>query len=80
MNATLLNGSVIGEQCIVGAGALITQGKEFEPRSLIFGAPARRVRSLTEAELDHLSYAADHYEHAGRLYKQAGWDLRTRRG
>jgi carbonic anhydrase/acetyltransferase-like protein (isoleucine patch superfamily) len=36
---------VIGSQCIVGAGALVTEGKIFEPRSLIVGTPARAVRS-----------------------------------
>src|SRR6187455_823396 len=33
MGARILNGAVIGAQCIVGAGALVTEGKLFEPRS-----------------------------------------------
>src|SRR4029450_8806784 len=47
MGARVLNDAVIGAQCIVGAGALVTEGKSFEPRSLIVGSPARAIRTLT---------------------------------
>ncbi len=49
MGATILNRAVIGEDCIVGAGALVTEGKSFPPGSLIVGSPARVVRSLDDA-------------------------------
>lgn len=46
-----MNGAVIGEQSIVGANSLVTEGKEFAPRSLILGSPARVVRELNDAEV-----------------------------
>src|SRR5690606_15281542 len=51
IGATILSHAVIGKYCLVGAGALITERKQFPDGSLIIGAPARRVRDLTEAEL-----------------------------
>ena len=46
MGATVLNRAVIGEDCLVGAGALVTEGKEFPAGYLIVGSPARAVRPL----------------------------------
>ena len=54
MNATLLNGSQIGKNSIVGAGALVTQDKRFPPGSLILGMPARFVKELTELEQEKI--------------------------
>ena len=42
--ATLLPAVVIGRGAIVGAGSVVT--KDVEARTLVIGAPARRVRSL----------------------------------
>jgi carbonic anhydrase/acetyltransferase-like protein (isoleucine patch superfamily) len=41
MGATILNRAVIPENCVVGAGALVTEGKTFEPGSLIVGVPGQ---------------------------------------
>ncbi len=48
IKATLLNHALIEPQCLVGAHALITERKTFEPGKLITGAPARAVRSLED--------------------------------
>ena len=50
MRATVLDDAVIGQGSIVGAGAVVTQGKVIPPRSLVLGAPARVVRTLTEED------------------------------
>lgn len=61
MGATLLNRAVIGADSIVGAQALVTEGKVFPDGSLIVGAPARVVRPLTEAEIADLRGSAAGY-------------------
>ncbi len=61
MGATILNRAVIPENCIVGAGALVTEGKSFEPGSLIVGVPAKVVRALDEAAIAALRQSADLY-------------------
>lgn len=69
MGATVLNGSVIGAGCIVGAGALVTQNKIFPDNSLIVGAPARIVRTLTQEERATILKNAQHYCEAAELYR-----------
>ena len=70
MGATLLTGAVIGKQCIVGAHALVTEGKEFPDRSLLVGAPARRIREVTDAEIKHLEWIVEHYVARAQRYKR----------
>ena len=41
IKATVLNHAVIGRDCLVGAHALVTERKAFDPGNLITGAPAR---------------------------------------
>ena len=61
MGATVLNKAVIGDESLVGANALVTEGKQFPPRSLIVGAPAKVVRQLTDEEVEGLRRSADGY-------------------
>lgn len=75
IHATILSHAVIGAQCLVGAGALVTERKEFPDRSLIIGAPARRIRELTDQELLMLEHSAQHYIELGRRYRS---ELATR--
>ncbi len=69
MGATILSHAVIGEDCIVGAQALITERKEFPNRSVIIGMPARRIREVTDEELEHMQWIAEHYVARSRRYR-----------
>jgi carbonic anhydrase/acetyltransferase-like protein (isoleucine patch superfamily) len=70
INATILSHAVIGKYCLVGAGALVTERKQFPDRSLIIGAPARRIRELTDAEVRMLEQSAEHYVQQGQRYRR----------
>jgi carbonic anhydrase/acetyltransferase-like protein (isoleucine patch superfamily) len=59
---------MIEPECIVGAGALITEGKWFERGSLIVGAPARVVRQVTQEEKQALRVSAAHYADKAQRY------------
>lgn len=50
MGAILLDNVRVGRGSVVGAGALVTLGKEIPPGSLVYGNPARIVRPCGEAE------------------------------
>ena len=50
MNATILDGAIIGKQSIIGANALVTKGTQIPEGSLVLGSPAKVVRPLTEEE------------------------------
>lgn len=71
IGATILSHSVIGEYCIVGAGALITERKQFPDRSLIIGAPARVTRQVTNEEIEMLKESAAHYVELGKQYRNS---------
>ena len=67
IQAVVLNNAKIGRNCIVGAGSVVTEGKEFPDNSLIFGSPAKLVRSIDEAGQQMLAHIAEHYvENAAR--------------
>ncbi|NTS65611.1 gamma carbonic anhydrase family protein [Sphingomonas sp. HHU CXW] len=66
MGATVLNNAVIADDCLVGAGALVTEGKTFPPGSLIVGSPAKAVRQLDERAIAMLKVSAAHYVANGR--------------
>ncbi len=61
MSTTILDGAVIGEESIVGAGSLVTKNKTFPPRSLIMGSPAKVIRELHEEEVEELYRSAQRY-------------------
>lgn len=61
IGSTILNSARVGSNCIVGAHALITEGKGFPDGSLILGAPAKVVRSLSDDEIAAIGMSADVY-------------------
>jgi carbonic anhydrase/acetyltransferase-like protein (isoleucine patch superfamily) len=76
MGSIIMNDAVIGEESIVAAGALVTEGKIFPPRSLIMGTPAKVARELKPEELEYLAKSATNYVGDSREYIQtlAGLD------
>ena len=72
MGSTLLNGCEIGDESILGANSLVTQGKKFPPRSLIMGSPAKVVREVTDEDLKPLAELHDGYARLSRRYAELG--------
>jgi len=70
MGSTLLNGCEIGDESILGANSLVTQGKKFPPRSLIMGSPAKVVREVTDEDLKPLAELHDGYARLSRRYAE----------
>ena len=56
-----MNGAVIGKNCLVGAGALIPEGKTYGDRKLILGSPAKVIRELTDQDIEKMHRAAPGY-------------------
>lgn len=71
IGSILLNRATIGKQCIIGANALVAEGKVIPDRSLVLGTPGRVVRSLTERELQGLEDSARSYVDKSRRYRAA---------
>lgn len=70
MGAILLADVEVGEGCIVGAGALVTEGKKLPPRTKWVGVPARQVGEVTEEDIAHLEHHAAAYEKRALIYSQ----------
>jgi carbonic anhydrase/acetyltransferase-like protein (isoleucine patch superfamily) len=51
ISATVLDGAVIEEECLVAAGAVVPPGTKVPARSLLMGTPARVKRPITEDDL-----------------------------
>ena len=61
MSSTILNGARIGTGSIVAAGALVVEGMEVPPRSLVMGSPAKVKRTLSDADVAEIQMYADRY-------------------
>ena len=61
MHATVLDGAVVQRHSMIGAGALVAPGKVVGEGELWLGNPAKKVRMLSDAEIEALYYSAGHY-------------------
>ena len=68
MRAMILDRSIIGDDCLVAAGAVVTRGKKFQAGRLIMGVPAVDARPLTPEELALLRVSAAHYVDRAALF------------
>jgi carbonic anhydrase/acetyltransferase-like protein (isoleucine patch superfamily) len=48
MGAVLLNGVVVGRGSIIAAGAVVTEGTNIPPYSMVVGVPARVLKTLPD--------------------------------
>ncbi len=69
IQAIILNKAVIGRESLVGAGAVVTEGKVFPDRSLILGAPAKVVRTLSDEDVENLRSNAQSYVDRRALFQ-----------
>ena len=70
MGAILLAHGHVGNECIIGAGALIPEGRTIPDRSLVIGVPGRIIRQLSAEEAADLRrHALDYVETARRNLK-----------
>ncbi|OYY74739.1 MAG: gamma carbonic anhydrase family protein [Gammaproteobacteria bacterium 28-57-27] len=61
MGSLVLDEAVVQSNVILGAGSVVPPKKVLESGFLWLGAPARKVRTLTEEELEYLGYSATYY-------------------
>ena len=61
IGSIILDGVVIEDNVMLGAGTLVPPGKTLKSGYLYFGSPCKQARPLTEAEIANLPYQAEHY-------------------
>lgn len=69
MHATVLDGAIIGSCSIVGAHSLVTKGTHIPPGSLVMGAPAKVVKTLSDSEQAALRQWAEKYIRVAAAHK-----------
>ncbi len=72
MGAVVLDEALIRREVIVGAGSVVPPGKELESGYLWLGVPARKVRPLSDEELEYLGYSAEFYAGLARQHAKGG--------
>jgi carbonic anhydrase/acetyltransferase-like protein (isoleucine patch superfamily) len=61
MGAIVLDGAVVEDEVIIGAGAVVPPRKRVPARTLWIGNPARLLRELTARDLEQFAYLSRHY-------------------
>lgn len=69
IGSVILNGVRLGRNCLVGAKALIPEGREFPDNSVILGAPGKHVRSVSNEEAASFRNAAQDYVRNWQRYR-----------
>ena len=69
IGAVLLNNVKIGKNCIIGAKALLTENMVIPDNSLVVGAPAKVVKTLSDEQAAMLKLSALHYADRCQKFK-----------
>lgn len=75
INATLMDGVVVGRGSIVAGGAFLKEGSQFPPGSIIAGTPAKVIRERDSARANRLN--AWQYRRNAEFYARGehrAWD------
>lgn len=68
IGSIILDGAILEEHVMVAAGSLVPPNKRLKSGYLYLGNPARAVRRLKDAEIEHLEYSAAHYQRLKNNY------------
>lgn len=71
MGSIVMDKATIQKHVLLAAGSLVPEGKLLESGFLYMGSPARKIRPLTELEIAHFLYSANHYIHLKNQYLYA---------
>lgn len=71
IGATVLDGAIVEDEVMIGAGCLVPPGKRLESGYLYVGSPCKRARPLKESERSFFLYSAENYVKLKNDYLQA---------
>jgi carbonic anhydrase/acetyltransferase-like protein (isoleucine patch superfamily) len=71
LGAIAMNKSVIGSDAMLAAGAMLTEGKVMEPRSLWAGRPAKPMKDLSDAAIAGMRMGVAHYAENAKAHSAA---------
>lgn len=62
MGSIVMDGAKIADDVVLGANSLVPPGKTLESGFLYVGSPAKKVRPLTDQEMDYFCYSSNNYK------------------
>ena len=69
MGSLLMDKAMVQEHAMLAAGSLLTPNKVVPSGELWGGRPAKFMRKLTDEDIKHFSWSADHYVQLAKTYK-----------
>lgn len=74
MGSTVMDGAVVEDDVIIGAGSLVPPGKHLESGYLYVGSPVKQARALTDKERAFFTYTAGNYVKLKDQHLAEGFD------
>jgi carbonic anhydrase/acetyltransferase-like protein (isoleucine patch superfamily) len=75
MGSVLLNRVNIGSGSVVAAGAVLPEGMQVPPKSLVMGVPGRIIRGVDAALADRVKATWSHYVEEARAHRSGRYPL-----
>ena len=73
MGAMLLSGCELGEECLIAAGTVVTEGRRIPPRSVVMGVPGKVVRAIKPEEVERTRAICAHYLEMAQRYVRGAY-------
>ncbi len=73
IGAIVLDGCIIGRDCIIAAGALLPPNTEIPDGKMVMGMPAKIVREVTDEERAYIRHVIENYVQLGRLHARGDY-------
>ena len=73
MGSILLNGVHVGTGSVIAAGAVLREGMQIPPRSLVMGVPGRIVRTVDTDLAKRITATWTHYLELAKKHRAGEW-------
>jgi carbonic anhydrase/acetyltransferase-like protein (isoleucine patch superfamily) len=70
IGSVLLDGVIVEDEVVIGAGTLVPPGKRLQSGFMYMGSPCKQVRPLRESERQFFKYSANNYVKLKNVYLQ----------
>jgi carbonic anhydrase/acetyltransferase-like protein (isoleucine patch superfamily) len=75
MGSVLLNEVTVGAGSVIAAGAVIPEGMQIPPKSLVMGVPGRIIRAVDPALAERVKATWSHYVEEARAHRSGRYPL-----
>jgi carbonic anhydrase/acetyltransferase-like protein (isoleucine patch superfamily) len=69
MGSIIMNGAAVGEDSLIGAGAVVTEGTRIPQGSIVLGVPGKVVRQTNDEQREQILHNAREYRKLAEKYR-----------